>query len=193
MEDVDRDIAAAFQVWADHSRLTFTRTSVNPVIRVFFYPRVHGDGIAFDGPSGVLAHTYFPQAGGDGHFDAEESWTVNSNSGKKDNSTYQLGLVIVYFNLSSHLNLPISSSGYNVFQVAAHEFGHSLGLTHSTVEGALMHPYYAGYTPIDEYVLPQDDIDGLLYGNIFWSVNACLGIISMFCKQRLKPLSSTCD
>ena len=112
---------------------------------------------------------------------------------RSDNSTYQLGLVIVYFNLSSHLNLPISSSGYNVFQVAAHEFGHSLGLTHSTVEGALMHPYYAGYTPIDEYVLPQDDIDGLLYGNIFWSVNACLGIISMFCKQRLKPFSSTCD
>ena len=89
VEDVDRDIAAAFQVWADHSRLTFTRTSVNPVIRVFFYPRVHGDGIAFDGPSGVLAHTYFPQAGGDGHFDAEESWTVNSNSGKKDHGRHQ--------------------------------------------------------------------------------------------------------
>ena len=54
--------------------------------------------------------------------------------------------------------------GINLFQVAAHEFGHALGLRHSNVQGALMYPFYAGY--IEDFVLPQDDINGIqaIYG-----------------------------
>ncbi|XP_078692828.1 stromelysin-1-like [Branchiostoma floridae x Branchiostoma belcheri] len=89
-----------------------------------------------DGPGGTLAYAFFPGPGigGDVHFDPSEDWTVHS------------------------------FSGTNLFIVAAHEFGHSLGLDHSDVQGALMYPYYQGYT--SDFKLHQDDINRIqaLYG-----------------------------
>ncbi|XP_042226766.1 stromelysin-3-like [Homarus americanus] len=132
---VDEAIAKAFQVWGDVSTLTFKqKTSGKVNIDISFERGKHGDGDAFDGPGGVLAHAFFPQYGGDAHFDAQEKWTVKTNRGT------------------------------NLLQAAAHEFGHSLGLSHTSVKRALMAPFYRGYEP--NLQLHSDDIKGIqaLYG-----------------------------
>ncbi|KAK3521688.1 hypothetical protein QTP70_015581 [Hemibagrus guttatus] len=137
--EVDDTIKRALQVWARVTPLKFTRI-YNGVadIMISFVVRDHRDGSPFDGPNGILAHAFFPSPGigGDAHFDDDETFTFKS------------------------------SRGYNLFIVAAHEFGHSLGLDHSNVPGALMYPTYA-YIPPDTFVLPRDDVNRIqaLYGS----------------------------
>ena len=80
--EVDGVIEEAFDVWARHTDLTFTRKSSNPVhIEIRFEEGEHGDGDPFDGPGGTLAHAYFPVYGGDAHFDDAETWTIDSQRG----------------------------------------------------------------------------------------------------------------
>uniref|UniRef100_A0A8C8E805 Collagenase 3 n=1 Tax=Otus sunia TaxID=257818 RepID=A0A8C8E805_9STRI len=50
----------------------------------------------------------------------------------------------------------------NLFYVAAHEFGHSLGLFHSKDPNALMYPVYRKFDP-SVFPLHQDDINGIQY------------------------------
>ncbi|KAK4020362.1 hypothetical protein OUZ56_002346 [Daphnia magna] len=133
--DVDRELAKAFQVWEDVTELTFVHLKTGKVhIEIRFESGEHGDGDAFDGSGGTLAHAYFPIYGGDAHFDESETWTINSYKGT------------------------------NLFQVAAHEFGHSLGLSHSDVRTALMAPFYRGYE--SSFKLDNDDVVAIqqLYG-----------------------------
>uniref|UniRef100_A0A671NCR9 Matrix metalloproteinase-9 n=1 Tax=Sinocyclocheilus anshuiensis TaxID=1608454 RepID=A0A671NCR9_9TELE len=50
--------------------------------------------------------------------------------------------------------------GYSLFLVAAHEFGHALGLDHSKIKDALMYPMYRY---IEDFSLHRDDIEGIQY------------------------------
>ncbi|EFN76651.1 Matrix metalloproteinase-14 [Harpegnathos saltator] len=134
---VDKEIRTAFNVWSEYTDLTFTQKKGlhnNVHIEIRFEVGEHGDGDPFDGPGGTLAHAYFPVYGGDAHFDDSERWTIRSYRGT------------------------------NLFQVAAHEFGHSLGLSHSDIKSALMAPFYRGYDP--HFTLDRDDVDAIqaLYG-----------------------------
>ncbi|KAG5282130.1 hypothetical protein AALO_G00052560 [Alosa alosa] len=50
--------------------------------------------------------------------------------------------------------------GYSLFLVAAHEFGHALGLDHSNIQDALMYPMYKY---VETFSLHKDDIEGIQY------------------------------
>jgi peptidoglycan hydrolase-like protein with peptidoglycan-binding domain len=130
----------AFSLWSAETPLRFRRvadgTSGDIVIR--FVTGSHGDGAPFDGPGKVLAHAFFPSntgsIRGDTHFDDAETWTVTVPTG----------------------------GGFDLVAVAAHEFGHALGLRHSADTTALMARFYGG----PRRFLSPDDIQGIrsLYG-----------------------------
>lgn len=143
--EVTLAVEQAFALWAAYTPLRFSRValSAGPEIIIRFVPGDHGDGFPFDGPGSVLAHAFYPSIPpavptaimGDAHFDEAETWTVN---------------------------VPPGAGGIDLVTVAAHEFGHSLGLGHSAVTGALMAPFYGG--PFRK--VAPDDIAGItsLYG-----------------------------
>lgn len=135
--DVEAAIEKAFEVWSNASQLTFTKVSQGEAdINIAFAQRAHGDNSPFDGPNGILAHAFQPGLGIGGDAHFDAEETWTK-----------------------------TSENYNLFLVAAHEFGHSLGLSHSSDPGALMYPNYA-YSDTSTYSLPQDDINGIqaLYG-----------------------------
>ncbi|NP_001079862.1 matrix metallopeptidase 7 (matrilysin, uterine) precursor [Xenopus laevis] len=134
---VDEAIKRAFGVWSNVTPLQFTAISSGDAdIFIRFGARAHGDSLPFDGPSGVLAHAYAPGRGIGGDAHFDEDESWTS-----------------------------SRAGFNLFLVAAHEFGHSLGLDHSTVPQALMFPNYR-YEDTATFSLSQDDINGIqsIYG-----------------------------
>jgi hypothetical protein len=133
-------IDQAFGMWSAETPLRFRRiadgTGGDIVIR--FVAGNHGDGAPFDGAGGVLAHAFYPSnpdpIRGDSHFDEAETWTLAIPTG----------------------------TGVDLVTVAAHEFGHALGLRHSADNSALMAPFYVG----PRRFLSPDDIAGIqsLYG-----------------------------
>ncbi|XP_054272155.1 interstitial collagenase-like [Macrosteles quadrilineatus] len=132
--DTDKTMQAAFDIWSRVTPLRFVKKGQNARvhIEIRFEKGSHGDDAAFDGPGQTLAHAYYPIAsrwGGDAHFDDTERWTINS------------------------------AQGTNLLQTAAHEIGHSLGLDHSNIVGALMFPTLNSYQP--NFELHEDDIKAI--------------------------------
>ncbi|XP_060048695.1 matrix metalloproteinase-17 [Erinaceus europaeus] len=123
----------ALRVWSDVGPLDFHEVAGNTAdIQVDFSRAAHNDAFPFDGPGGALAHAFPPgdPAAGDTHFDAEEAWTFRSSD----------------------------AQGVDLFTVAVHEFGHTLGLGHVAAPRSIMQPYYQGPAgdPL-HYGLPHQD------------------------------------
>ncbi|XP_053312473.1 collagenase 3-like [Spea bombifrons] len=138
--EVNSAISRALQLWSDVTPLNFVRLySGDADIMISFGSRVHGDFFPFDGPSGVLAHAFAPSEG------------IGGDAHFDEEETWTLG-----------------QQGTNIFLVAAHEFGHSLGLEHSKDPSALMYPTVNPNTYVNpaQYKLSADDIAGIqaLYG-----------------------------
>ena len=142
---VRQAIHQAFSTWAGWTGLSFREVPLasGPEIIIRFVAGDHGDGNAFDGASGILAHAYFPPVPpnapqaiqGDTHFDEAETWTIT---------------------------VPPAAGQFDLTTVAIHEFGHALGLNHSPVVGSCMEAFYGG----PRRVLHGDDIAGVtsIYG-----------------------------
>ncbi|XP_068936939.1 matrix metalloproteinase-27 isoform X1 [Petaurus breviceps papuanus] len=137
--DVEEAIQKALELWSKVSPLTFTRISKGIAdIMVAFRTRAHGRcPRQFDGPLGVLGHAFPP------------GWGIGGDT-----------------HFDEDENWTKDSSGFNLFLVAAHEFGHSLGLSHSNDPSALMFPNYAFIDP-SKSPLSQDDIKAIqaIYGS----------------------------
>ncbi len=121
------EIVRAFSEWAKYAKLTFTSTddkTASRTLAVLFASRDHGDGYPFDGPSGILAHTFYPfpvnrePIAGDMHFDADENWKIGAS--------------------------------VDLFSIALHETGHALGLGHSDKPGDVMYPYVGRATGLTQ-------------------------------------------
>ncbi|KAK5868418.1 hypothetical protein PBY51_009436 [Eleginops maclovinus] len=135
---VDATIAQAFQLYSDVIPLNFKQVySSNADIMILFKGGYHGDFYPFDGAGGVLAHANSPGQGQGGDTHFD------------DDETWTL-----------------TQRGVNLLLVAAHEFGHALGLDHSRDRSALMYPTYR-YVNTNGYRLPDDDRRGVqaLYGS----------------------------
>ncbi|XP_004510108.1 metalloendoproteinase 4-MMP-like [Cicer arietinum] len=141
MQDIKKTFKRAFSRWSRVIPVSFIETEDYSFadIKIGFYSGDHGDGEAFDGVLGVLAHSFSPEIGRL-HLDAAETWAVDMDGTKSE----------VAIDLES---------------VATHEIGHLLGLSHSCVKEAVMYP---SLRPRDKRAdLNIDDIKGVqsLYGS----------------------------
>src|ERR1039457_36200 len=121
------EIVRAFSEWAKYASLTFTLTANTTAPRplaVLFARGAHGDPYPFDGPGGMLAHTFYPYPSnpepiaGDLHFDDDENWRIGLDT--------------------------------DLFSIALHETGHALGLGHSDNPADVMYPYYRRVTGLSQ-------------------------------------------
>jgi hypothetical protein len=137
--DVDRlsqirEVERAMVEWSRYAAISWSATAGLAdagAVHITWAPIDHGDGFPF-APE-VLAHAFYPAPpvpeplAGDVHFNESFTWGTGD------------------------------PSRFDIFSIALHELGHSLGLAHSGDPAAVMYPVYRGIVP----GLSRTDIAGI--------------------------------
>lgn len=133
--EVDDSMASALKLWSDETNLSFRKVNQGSKADIHIKFGAGHHGDSY--PFDGRSGTLahaFFPKSGETHFDEDEQFDYEDGR------------------------------GVNLMIVAAHEFGHTLGLAHSNVPDSLMAPVYQGYVP--NFKLPRDDVMAIqqLYG-----------------------------
>ena len=164
---VQGEIIRAMNEWAKHTNVIFSPSASGAAARtilVKFASGAHGDAYPFDGPGGMLAHTFYPvpvnaeSIAGDMHLDADEKWQAGAD--------------------------------VDIYSVALHEAGHALGLGHSDKPGDVMYPYYRSGMALSAHDIGAVQS---LYGALTNGVSATVGQPTPAPQPAARPLLLTLD
>ncbi len=118
------EIVRAFHEWSKYANVSFSASKsagASQTANVLFATGAHGDPYPFDGP-GILAHTFYPAP--------TNPEPIAGDMHFNNDERWQIG------------------ADTDVFSVALHEAGHTLGLIHTDDATDVMYPYYERRTTL---------------------------------------------
>jgi len=124
---VQAELERAMDGWSEQVLVDFSAGGSQSWARNLHYlfgAGSHGDAYPFDGPGNVLAHAYYPAP--------PNPEPIAGDVHFDDDDAWHAGSYV------------------DLFSVALHELGHSLGLGHSDNPNAVMYPYYSQVTGLAE-------------------------------------------